>query len=236
MYNVQTMKHYNPVHSRPIELSQSTEAQTYGLFALAMALTVGGVHIGSQFAEVIYGAGAHIILLIAQLAIVFTAQWWMDKSPLNYLLFGLLPIFSGIAIAPFIHSVIIGYENGPSILMNALAATGFMSAAAAVFARTTSWNLGFMGKFLFFALLGLIGMGILQFFVPALRTEQFELLLSGAGVVIFALFTVYDMQRVQQMGQMGANPFMLALSLYLDIFNLFLYLLRFMLVLYGDRR
>lgn len=203
---------------------------------MAMALTVLGVYFGMQWAGAIYGAGMHVILLIAQLGIVFTSRLWMDKTPLNYILFGLFPIFSGLAITPFISSVVIGYENGPSILMNALGATGFMATAAALFARTTSWNLGVMGRSLFFALLGLIGLSILQFFVPALRTTGFELALSGGGVVIFALFTAYDMQRIQRLGQVGANPFMLALSLYLDIFNLFLYLLRFMLILYGDRR
>lgn len=228
--------HTAPIRSNPITISSSTESQVYGLFALAMGLTAFGVYVGSQFAEALYGAGVHIILLIAQLAIIFTSRLWMEKSPLNYVLFGLFPVFSGIAITPFIHSVIIGYSNGPTILFNAVSATGFMAAAAAVFARTTSWNLGVMGKALLFALLGLIAMSLLQFFVPAFRTEQFELMLSGAGVVIFALFTAYDMQRIQRMGQAGANPFMLALSLYLDIFNLFLYILRFMLVLYGDRR
>jgi FtsH-binding integral membrane protein len=54
--------------------------------------------------------------------------------------------------------------------------------------------------------------------------------------VIFALFTAVDIQRVKMLGRYGANPFLLALSLYLDIFNLFLYILRFMLALSGDRR
>jgi len=226
----------SPVQSRPIQISASTESQTYLLFALAMGLTVFGVYIGMQYATAIYGAGVHFILLIAQLGLILTSRLWMEKTPLNYLLFGLFPIFSGIVITPFIHSVIIGYSNGPIILMNALSATGFMAAAAAVFARTTSWNLGVMRRALFFALLGLIAVALLQFFVPALRTTRFDLLISGAGIVIFALFTAYDMQRIQHLGKAGANPFMLALSLYLDIFNLFLYLLRFMLILYGDRR
>lgn len=224
------------VQSRPITLSASTEAQAYALFAMAMALTVIGAYIGAQFAAAIFGAGLHFILLFGQLGLVITARWWMEKTPLNYVLFGLFPVFSGIVITPFISSVVIGYSNGPTILINALAATGFMAAAAAVFARTTSWNLGMMAQGLFLALLGLIAVALLQIFIPALRTEQFELLISGGGVIIFALFTAYDMQRVQRMGQMGANPFMLALSLYLDIFNMFLYLLRFMLVLSGQRR
>lgn len=230
------MKTSSPVYSRPIEISASTESQTYLLFALAMGLTVVGVYCGTLFAEAIYGSGMHFVLLIAQLAIVFSAPLWVERTPLNYLLFALFPIFSGLAITPFIHGVVLGYENGPAILINSLGATATMSLAAAVFAKTTDWNLGFLSRGLFFAVLGLIALSILQIFVPSMRTSGFELVLSGAGTVIFALFTAYDVQRISQMSRMGANAFGLALSLYLDIFNLFLYILRFMIALSGDRR
>lgn len=226
---------YSSVQARPIAISQSTESQVYGLFALAMALTVVGVLVGTQFAPMLMSTGVHFFFLFAQLGLIFTAGIWMKKSPLNYFLFGLFPLLSGFTITPYILYVLAGYANGGSILLNALSATGFMAASAAVFARTTSWNLGVMSKGLFFALIGLIVLGLLQFFIPSLRTSQFELILSGGGVVIFGLFTAYDLQRIQQMGRMGAHPMMLALSLYLDIFNLFLYILRFMLALSGDR-
>jgi FtsH-binding integral membrane protein len=227
---------YSSVQSQPIGISQSTEAQVYGLFAVAMGLTVLGVVIGMQFAVALMSTGLHFFFLFAQLGLIFTAGMWMNKSPLNYLLFGLFPVLSGFTITPYILYVLASYANGGSILLNALSATGFMAASAAVFARTTKWNLGVMGRGLFFALIGLILLGLLQFFVPSLRTTQFELMLSGGGVVIFALFTAYDLQRIQKMGRMGANPMMLALSLYLDIFNLFLYILRFMLAISGSRR
>jgi len=227
---------FSPVQSRPISLTQSTEAEVYGLFALAMGLTVAGVFVGMQFAAVFLSSGVHLFFLFAELGIIFTARLWMEKTPLNYILFGLFPVLSGITITPYIMYVLTGYVNGGSILVNALSATGFMAAAAAVFARTTSWNLSVMGRGLFFALLGLIFLAVLQIFFPALRTTPMELMISGGGVVIFALFTAYDLQRIQKMGKMGASPFLLALSLYLDIFNLFLYVLRFMLVLSGERR
>lgn len=225
-----------PVHSRPVDLSKNTESTVYGLFALAMALTVVGAYFGAQAAPMLVNSGVHIVLLIVQLGLIFTSRWWMNQSPLNYLLFGLFPAISGFTIAPYLLMVMANYANGTMIIVNALSATAFMASAAAVFARTTSWNLGFMGKFLFFGVIGLIIMGLLQWFVPSLRTTGMELAISGAGVVIFALFTAYDVQRVMHMSKAGANPFVMALSLYLDIFNLFLYVLRFMLVLYGDRR
>jgi FtsH-binding integral membrane protein len=132
--------------------------------------------------------------------------------------------------------VLTGYANGASILLNALAATACIAGAAAVFARTTSWNLSVLSRALFFSLLGLIFLGLLQLFVPTLRTGAFELMLSGAGVLIFGVFMAYDLQRIQAMGRMGASPFLLALSLYLDIYNLFLYVVRFMVALSGQER
>ena len=41
----------------------------------------------------------------------------------------------------------------------------------------------------------------------------------------------YDIQRIQHLSRLGASPFLMALSLYLDIYNLFLYVLRFMLAI-----
>lgn len=230
------MQQFSTSGSRPLALSASTESQVYGLFALAMALTVAGVYLGMAYASVLLTSGMYIMLLIVELAVIFTARLWMDKSPLNIVLFGVFPVISGITVTSYLLLLLASYVNGPAILFNALAATVFMGLAAAVFARTTSWNLGVFGRGLFFALLGLIALGILQLFVPALRTPAAELFLSGAGVAVFAFFTAFDLQRIQEQARLGANPFMLALSLYLDIFNLFLYILRFMTALSGERR
>jgi modulator of FtsH protease len=226
---------YSTTVTRPLEISKSTEAEVYALFALAMGVTVGGVYVGMQFADVLLTTGMYMFLFLAELVLIFSARFWVEKSPLNYLLFVLFPAFSGVSLTPMLLLVLAGYVNGASILLNALSATAFMTAAAAVFARTTSWNLGAMGRALFIGLIGLLVLGLLQIFIPALRSTQMELLLSGAGIVIFAGFTAYDMQRISHLATKGYNPIMLALSLYLDIFNLFVSILRFMMV-FGERR
>lgn len=225
-----------PSQSQPIVLSRSVESQVYGYVALAMALTLVGIYVGIQFAVTLLSGGMLIFFLIAELAIIFTSRWWIQQSPLNILLFALFPLLSGITITPYILLVLTGYVNGGSILLNAVAATVFMTAAAAVFARTTQWNMAAMGKALFIGVLGLLFMGLLQMLFPSLQGGVTELLVSGAGVILFALFTAYDVQRIQAMSRYGVSPFLLALSLYLDVFNLFLYVLRFMLALSGNRR
>ncbi|MCB9808686.1 Bax inhibitor-1 family protein [Candidatus Peribacteria bacterium] len=227
---------YSTVTSRPMGLEKSEESQIYALFAVALALTNIGIYIGMQYGTSFLTGGYMIVFLLAELLLIFTSSLWAKATPLNYLFFALFPLLSGFTITPYVMSVLTGYANGGTILMNAFAATVCMAGASAVFAKSTSWNLGVLSKGLFFGLIGLICLGLLQIFVPAFQTTQMELIISGFGVVFFAIFTAYDMQRISHLSRMGANPFMLALSLYLDIFNMFLYVLRFMLVLYGDRR
>lgn len=230
-----SMQQFTSSHSQPLHLSASTESQTYLLLALAIGLTVVGVIAGMSAISLV-SSPLLMICLIAELAIIFTARWWIESRPLNYLLFALFPLLSGFTFTPYILVVLTGYANGASILLNALISTILMVLAAAVFARTTGVNLSGFSRFLFFALLGLIAFAVLQIFIPALRAPQAEMIVSGLGILLFAGFTAYDLQRIQKLGKVGASPFMLALSLYLDIFNLFVSILRFMLAISGNRR
>lgn len=230
------MTPFSETRSKPLSLATNVESQVYLLFALAMGITVVGTYLGMLYAPYIFKTGIMFGLVAVELLLIFSSGWWARQSPLNVILFALFPLLSGITVTPFILSVLQGYANGGAILLNAFLATACMTAAAGVLAKFSGWDLSFLGRALLFAVLGLIAMGLLQIFVPSLRYGTMELLLSGAGVVVFGLFTAYDLQRISHMGKMGASPFILALSLYLDIFNLFLYILRFMVALSGDRR
>ena len=63
-----------------------------------------------------------------------------------------------------------------------------------------------------------------------------QFVISVCGVVVFTGLTMYDAQKLKQMalvlpdGRTGSYAVVGALSLYLDFINLFLYLLRFILV------
>ena len=80
------------------------------------------------------------------------------------------------------------------------------------------------------ALLGLIVCIVVNMFM---HNTMFELLISGAGVLIFVGLTAWDTQSIKRMcaeadpSMLGKVATMGALSLYLDFINLFLYLLRF---------
>lgn len=229
------MQTFSSTSARPLNLSSSTEAQVYSLFALALGLTAIGIAVGFQSMPFL-SSPLLLVCVIAELGIILTSSLWMESRPLNYVLFGLFPFLSGFTFTPYITVILENYVNGASILLNAFTSTALMGLAAAVFARTTSLNLSTFGRIFLFALLGLVCFSLLQIFVPVFRLPQVEMLISGFGVVLFAGFTAYDIQRIQQMGRVGANPFLMAISLYLDIFNLFQSILRFMLAVSGQRR
>ena len=115
------------------------------------------------------------------------------------------------------------------------ACTAGMFGAMALYGAVTKRNLSGMGRTLMMLLFGLIIAGIANIFFGS---NTADLIISGAGVIIFALYTAYDTQRLLAEGawltdedQRTKGAIMGAVNLYLNFLNLFLYLLRFL----GDR-
>ncbi len=229
------MTTFSVPRSQPIDIGASTEAYTYALFGVAMGLTTLGVYLGIAFANSLLTTGILLLCTLCEFALILTSRLWARHSPLNAILFLAFPLLSGVTVTPYILMVLTGYANGGAILLNALGATATTALACAVVARSGINTRGWIGA-LIFGLLGIIVAGLFQIFVPGLRTGAFEMLLSGAAILLFAGFTAYDLQRIREQGRAGANPFLMALSLYLDIFNLFLTILRFMIAVSGNRR
>jgi FtsH-binding integral membrane protein len=118
-----------------------------------------------------------------------------------------------------------------------IAATFFITAGAfaglSVFGTVTRRDLSAVGRFGFFALIGLILASIVNLF---LHSSGLQWIITFVGVLLFAGLTAYDTQRLKRLfasGEAHANlPLVGALTLYLDFINMFLFLLR----IFGDRR
>ena len=136
-------------------------------------------------------------------------------------------------------SVLEGLLIGPVLSMYTtqslgltFACTAGMFGAMALYGAVTKRNLSGLGRTLMMLLFGLIIAGIANIFFG---NSTADLIISGAGVVIFALFTAYDTQRILAEGawltdesERAKGAILGAVSLYLDFLNLFLYLLRFL--------
>ncbi len=131
-----------------------------------------------------------------------------------------------------------GLLFGPILLMYtqdslalAFACTAGMFGAMSLYGAFTKTNLGGLGRTLMMLLFGLIIAGIANIFWG---NSTFDLICSGVGVIVFALFTAYDTQKILALGLCededvrNKGAVLGAMSLYLDFINLFLYLLRFL--------
>ncbi len=135
----------------------------------------------------------------------------------------------GALLSPILHI----YTN--ESLGVTFACTAGMFGAMALYGLTTKRNLSGLGRTLMMMLFGLIIASIVNIFVGG---TALELGISIAGIVIFALFTAYDFQRLQYEGATIDDKTLRekgaifgALNLYINFYCLFLYLLRFL----GDR-
>lgn len=105
--------------------------------------------------------------------------------------------------------------------------------AMAAYGYFTKRDLSGLGSFLFMALMGLIIAGVTNLLF---RNETFDLIVSSIGVIVFTVFTAYDVQKIKESNIIGnegteedhKEAIIGALTLYLDFINLFLYLLRFL--------
>jgi len=163
-----------------------------------------------------------------ELGIIFTARSWSQKRPLNRILFGAFALITGITIAPLI-AILASTPEGVSIITKALLATACMFTATALVGWTTKKDLSGLRGFLTMSLIGMIIVSIMGIFMPWGNT--FELVFSGFGVILFSAFTIYDLQKIKKYPE--DRYIEAALNLYLDIFNMFLMILRFMIALSG---
>nr|CAD7199028.1 unnamed protein product [Timema douglasi] len=108
------------------------------------------------------------------------------------------------------------------IVLQALVLTLSVVAGLSAFTFQTKRDFSFLGYGLFGGLMLLMVAGIMQLF---LGSSVFELVISLAGAFLFAIFIVYDTQML--MKTLSPEEYILAtINLYLDIVNLFLYILR----------
>ncbi len=198
-------------------------SKVYFFFGLAVAVSTAGAYLGLNYLVKYFVTSPALTygLIIAELALILTSGWWSRTRPLNYLLFSLFALVTGLTLVPILAYFSLS-SGGMDLLIKALTATALMFGACAIFGQTTHYNLQGLGGFLMMSLLGMIIVGLVGMFLPWSNT--FEMIYSGIGVVIFSGYTMYDIQRLKTYPE--DRYIDAALQLYLDIFNLFLYILR----------
>jgi FtsH-binding integral membrane protein len=110
------------------------------------------------------------------------------------------------------------------VVFNAAATTAAVTLAAGAYGYTTKRDLSGLGGVLFVGLIGVLVASLVGLFV---QLPWLYIGISAVAAVLFTGFLVYDLNRVARTrGASEGTAILLAVSVYLDVLNLFLALLR----------
>jgi modulator of FtsH protease len=199
---------------------------TYMYFAASLLAGTAGAYAGMQAAAVI--RSFYWPLVILEFALIFGLNFVRNKPGINSIVLFAFTFISGLTLTPLLSSIL-HMPGGAGIITNAFLMTSVSFGALTMFAMNTKKDFTMMGKMLFIALIIMIVGGIVNIF---LGSPILQLVLAGAGALLFSFFILYDTQNIIQ----GAydSPVSAAASLYLDFLNLFVSLLQ-ILGIFGSK-
>ncbi len=173
------------------------------------------------------GHGTALVLSLVGFGLLFVVNKTADSGK------GLVAIFAftgvmGASIGPMLNYYL-AMPNGPSLVMQALGGTALVFFGLSAYALTTRKDFSFMGGFLIVGLLVAVVASIANIFlgIPAL-----SLTISAAIVMIMSGLILFDTSRIINGGE--TNYIRATVSLYLNIYNLFIHMLHLLTALSGD--
>ncbi|WP_439100466.1 Bax inhibitor-1/YccA family protein [Congregibacter sp.] len=171
--------------------------------------------------------GAALLLSLVGFGLLFVVHKTADSSK------GLVAIFAftgvmGASLGPMLNYYL-AMPNGPSLVLQALAGTAVVFFGLSAYALTTRKDFSFMGGFLMVGLIVAVVAMIANIFlaIPAL-----SLTISAAVVMIMSGLILFDTSRIINGGE--TNYIRATVSLYLNIYNLFIHILHLLTALSGD--
>jgi FtsH-binding integral membrane protein len=142
---------------------------------------------------------------------------------------GLLYMLMGFAAAQGLSMGGLLYIYTAHSVISAFLISAIVFGTFAIIGYTTRRDLSGLGTFLF---VGLIGIIVASIFNIWLQMTMLNFVINVLAVIIFTGLTAYDMQKLKQIYQEGADSSKTrtlgALTLYLDFINIFVSILQLM--------
>jgi modulator of FtsH protease len=203
---------------------------TYWLLALSMVPTVLGAWVGVSTGIVqAMSPGMSLILFLAgSFGLIYGIEKTKNSTTGVYLLLA-FTFFMGLMLSRLL-ALVLGFKNGPSLVMTAFGGTAVIFFAMATLSSVIKRDLSGMGKFLFVGAL-VVFVGFLANFFLQSSALMLTLLVVCLGV--FSAFMLYDLKRVVDGGE--TNYVSATLAIYLDLYNVFQSLLSLLGIFGGDR-
>ena len=203
---------------------------TYWLLALSLLPTVLGAWLGvaSGMTKSLTGGLGLIVFLGGAFAFIYAIEKTKNSAVGVPVLLG-FTFFMGLMLSRLI-AMVLGFKNGPDLVMTAFGGTAGVFFAMASLASVIKRDISGMGKWLFVGAVTLMVGGIINVFVGS---SAGMMAISVLGIAIFSAYMLYDVKQIIDGGE--TNYISATLALYLDIINVFQSLLALLGIFGGER-
>jgi modulator of FtsH protease len=203
---------------------------TYWLLALSLVPTVLGAWLGvaTGITNMLTGGVGLIVFMGGAFGFMFAIEKTKNSAAGVPVLLG-FTFFMGLMLARLI-AMVLGFKNGPSLVMTAFGGTAGVFFVMASLATVIKKDLSGMAKWLFWGAVVLMIGGIINIFVGSTIGMA---VMSMMAIAIFSAYMLYDIKQVIDGGE--TNYISATLSIYLDLFNIFQSLLSLLGIFGGER-
>lgn len=204
---------------------------TYMMLALTMVPTIMGAFIGlsTNFSFMTQSPIMAPLLMFAVMMGMLFAVSALRNSVWGIAMLLGFTFVAGVFLGPILQHAL-HLRNGAQLVGMAAGGTGLIFFSLATIATVTKKDFSFMGKFLFIGLVLLVVASLANIFfaIPAL-----SLTISAIAVLLFSAYILYDISQIIHGGE--TNYVMATMSLYLNIYNIFVNLLSLLMAFSGER-
>ncbi len=190
--------------------------KTYAILTIGFILMASGTAVGLQFLPFFASLGKWGFLAVSLIATIgsMLLAIFNQRNIFGYIFFGLFTFSVGFFDAPAI-SYIFSSPALIDIFKQAFALTAAITASLTAYVFITKKDFSFLGGFLFTGLVLVVIMAVVGLFW---ENRTLDFVMSGIGALVFSGYILYDTSRlVHEKG----TPIEIAISLFLDIVNLF---------------
>jgi len=201
-------------------------SKVMGLLSFSFLFATIGAFVGSAILSPF--GGAIWILFIAALIVLFALQAMIQKPGINLFLLYLFTFLEGMAIGPLL-GLYFGLGLG-YIVTEAFLITAVTSVTLALYAWVAKTDFSHMRDFLFVGLILIIVASLVNIFF---HSTLIALVISVVGIAVFCGLLLYDVQKAKHLANTLPNAIGLTVSIFLDVLNLFMFILELLTILQG---
>ncbi len=191
-----------------------------GLGLFITFLTGYSVSLNEEMLKHVISGGAYTLIFILEfvLAIFFSLRLAKMSKVEASICYGLYTFLTGLTFAS------IFYIFDLTSVISVFLVTAVLFTIFAIIGMKTNKDLTSLGNILFVTLISIIILSIINIFIG---NSVFDLLISILAVIVFVLYTMYDIKKLDLIQNINEDvaPLYGAFELYLDFINIFINLL-----------